>query len=80
MLGRKTVEYMTANHLGVDVVNRIGETGDPTRAARVALNRDDLAGAVTLGEQIGDWWTVGLAQYRQGDRSGDGLWPGVCLG
>lgn len=41
--------------------------GDPTRAARVALNRDDLAGAVTLGEQIGDWWTVGLAQYRQGE-------------
>jgi CubicO group peptidase (beta-lactamase class C family) len=32
VLGRKTVEYMTANHLGVDVVNRIGETGDPTRA------------------------------------------------
>lgn len=41
--------------------------GDPTRAARVALNRDDLAGAVALGEQIGDWWTVGLAQYRQGE-------------
>ena len=41
--------------------------GDPTRAARVALNRDDLAGAVTLGEEIGDWWTVGLAQYRQGE-------------
>ncbi len=41
--------------------------GDPTRAARVALNHDDLAGAVTLGEQIGDWWTVGLAQYRLGD-------------
>src|SRR5690606_11802273 len=41
--------------------------GDPTRAARVALNRDDLAGAVTLGEQIGDWWTVGLAQYRLGE-------------
>ncbi len=41
--------------------------GDPTRAARVALNRDDLTGAVTLGEQIGDWWTVGLAQYRLGE-------------
>jgi len=41
--------------------------GDPTRAARVALNRDDLAGAVALGEQIGDWWTVALAQYRLGE-------------
>ncbi|MGV8929740.1 MAG: lytic transglycosylase domain-containing protein [Brevundimonas sp.] len=38
--------------------------GDPMKAARVALNRDDLTGAVTIGEQIGDWWTVGLAQYR----------------
>jgi soluble lytic murein transglycosylase len=41
--------------------------GDPMKAARVALNRDDLAGAVTLGEQLGDWWTVGLAQYRLGE-------------
>lgn len=40
---------------------------DPMKAARVALNRDDLTGAVTLGEQIGDWWTVGLAQYRLGE-------------
>ncbi|HZV85131.1 MAG TPA: lytic transglycosylase domain-containing protein [Brevundimonas sp.] len=40
---------------------------DPMKAARVALNHDDLAGAVTLGEQIGDWWTVGLAQYRLGE-------------
>jgi CubicO group peptidase (beta-lactamase class C family) len=32
VLSRKTVEYMTANHLGPNVVNRIGETGDPTRA------------------------------------------------
>lgn len=32
ILGRKTVEYMTSNHLRPDVVNRIGETGDPTRA------------------------------------------------
>ncbi len=40
---------------------------DPARAARVALNRDDLQGAVSLGGQIGDWWTVGLAQYRLGD-------------
>lgn len=40
---------------------------DPTKAARVALNRDDLAGAIRIGEQIGDWWTVGLARYRLGD-------------
>ncbi|MDQ3126179.1 MAG: lytic transglycosylase domain-containing protein, partial [Pseudomonadota bacterium] len=52
--------------------NRIEAAGgnteaDPMKAARVALNRDDLTGAVTLGEQIGDWWTVGLAQYRLGE-------------
>ena len=40
---------------------------DPMKAARVALNRDDLSGAVAIGEQIGDWWTVGLAQYRLGE-------------
>jgi soluble lytic murein transglycosylase-like protein len=40
---------------------------DPMKAARVALNHDDLSGAVTLGEQLGDWWTVGLAQYRLGE-------------
>ena len=41
--------------------------GDPMKAARVALNHDDLTGAVTLGDQLGDWWTVGLAQYRLGE-------------
>lgn len=40
---------------------------DPTKAARIALNNDDLHGAVALGEQIGDWWVVGLAQYRLGE-------------
>lgn len=40
---------------------------DPTKAARIALNHDDLTGAVALGEQIGDWWVVGLAQYRLGE-------------
>lgn len=40
---------------------------DPTKAARIALNNDDLTGAVMLGEQIGDWWVVGLAQYRLGE-------------
>lgn len=41
--------------------------GDPLKAARVALNRDDLAGAVVIGAEIGDWWTVGLANYRLGE-------------
>ncbi|MDP3655712.1 MAG: lytic transglycosylase domain-containing protein [Brevundimonas sp.] len=41
--------------------------GDPMKAARVALNRDNLSDAVILGEQLGDWWTVGLAQYRLGE-------------
>lgn len=41
--------------------------GDPLKAARVALNRDDLAGAAIIGQDIGDWWTVGLAQYRLGE-------------
>lgn len=41
--------------------------GDPMKAARVALNHDDLTGAVALGDQLGDWWTVGLAQYRLGE-------------
>lgn len=40
---------------------------DPARAARVALNNEDLAGAYTLGVQIGDWWTAGLAAWRLGD-------------
>ena len=37
---------------------------DPMKAARVAYNADDLPGAVAVGQEIGDWWTVGLAQYR----------------
>jgi soluble lytic murein transglycosylase-like protein len=41
--------------------------GDPMKAARVALNHEDLTGAVSIGERIGDWWTVGLARYRLGD-------------
>lgn len=40
---------------------------DPAKAARVALNHDDLTGAVQLGTQIGDWWTVGLASWRLND-------------
>ncbi len=41
--------------------------GDPLKAARVALNHDDLAGAVIIGQEIGDWWTVALANYRLGE-------------
>ncbi|WP_339913246.1 lytic transglycosylase domain-containing protein [uncultured Brevundimonas sp.] len=44
-----------------------GSADDPMKAARIAYNADDLAGAETIGEQIGDWWTVGLATYRQGE-------------
>ncbi|MFC5345930.1 lytic transglycosylase domain-containing protein [Brevundimonas staleyi] len=40
---------------------------DPAKAARVALNRDDLQGAIAQGEEIGDWWVVGLAAWRTGD-------------
>ncbi len=40
---------------------------DPAKAARVALNRDDLETALIQGEQIGDWWTVGLAAWRTAD-------------
>jgi soluble lytic murein transglycosylase len=39
---------------------------DPAKAARVAYNHDDLSTAYTLGIQIGDWWTTGLAAYRLG--------------
>lgn len=37
---------------------------DPLRAARVAYNRDDLNGALRLGQELGDWWTVGLSSWR----------------
>ncbi len=43
---------------------------DPAKAARVALNHDDLTGAYALGVQIGDWWTAGLAAYRLSDFNG----------
>ncbi|MES2862359.1 MAG: lytic transglycosylase domain-containing protein [Pseudomonadota bacterium] len=42
---------------------------DPAKAARVALNRDDLQSAISQGEQIGDWWVVGIAAWRTGDYS-----------
>ena len=37
---------------------------DPAKAARIAFNADDLAGAWTLGVETGDWWTAGLAAWR----------------
>lgn len=39
---------------------------DPARAARVAFNAQDFETAVTVGTEIGDWWTVALASYRMG--------------
>lgn len=41
-----------------------GGVNDPAKAARVALNNDDLPGAYATGQQIGDWWTAGLAAWR----------------
>ena len=41
--------------------------GDPMKAARIAYNGNNLPGAITIGEQIGDWWIVGLATYRQAE-------------
>lgn len=37
------------------------------RAARIALNADDLSRAHATGIAIGDWWVVGLATWRMGD-------------
>lgn len=43
-----------------------GPAVDPMKAARIAYNNDDLTGASALGREIGDWWTVGLAEWRLG--------------
>src|SRR5690606_15295967 len=48
---------------GVTGANDGGVT-DPAKAARVALNNDDLAGAYRTGAQMGDWWSAGLAAWR----------------
>lgn len=37
------------------------------KAARIALNADNLADARATGMAIGDWWVVGLAAWRMGD-------------
>ncbi|MFZ4165830.1 lytic transglycosylase domain-containing protein [Brevundimonas sp. NPDC058933] len=41
-----------------------GGVSDPAKAARVALNNDDLAGAYRTGAEMGDWWSAGLAAWR----------------
>src|SRR5690606_31661758 len=46
-----------------------GGVDDPAKAARVALNNDDLTSAYQTGVQIGDWWTAGLAAWRLGEHS-----------
>lgn len=46
-----------------------GGVNDPAKAARVALNNDDLTGAYTMGQQMGDWWTAGLAAWRMEQHS-----------
>lgn len=43
---------------------RDGGVTDPAKAARVALNNDDLAGAYRTGAEMGDWWSAGLAAWR----------------
>lgn len=50
----------------VSAVSGDGGVTDPAKAARVAYNNNDLTGASALGRQIGDWWTVGLAEWRLG--------------
>ncbi|MFN7106806.1 MAG: lytic transglycosylase domain-containing protein [Brevundimonas sp.] len=50
----------------VTAVSGGGGVDDPAKAARVAYNNDDLTGASAMGRQIGDWWTVGLAEWRLG--------------
>ena len=50
----------------VTAVSGGGGVDDPAKAARVAYNNDDLTGASAIGRQIGDWWTVGLAEWRLG--------------
>ena len=46
-----------------------GGVTDPAKAARVALNNDDLAGAYRTGTEIGDWWSAGLAAWRMNEFS-----------
>jgi len=63
VLGRKTVEYMTANHIGPDMRNLIAQTGDPTRA--------DYGFGLSVAVRT----TPGLA--RTMGSVGDFSWPGA---
>jgi soluble lytic murein transglycosylase len=58
LLGRTWNSVVSAVSGGPDV--------DPMKAARIAYNNDDLIGASAVGREIGDWWTVGLAEWRLG--------------
>ncbi|MBA4808823.1 MAG: lytic transglycosylase domain-containing protein [Brevundimonas sp.] len=58
LLGRTWNSVVSAVAGGPDV--------DPMKAARIAYNNDDLTGASAMGREIGDWWTVGLAEWRLG--------------
>ena len=46
-----------------------GGVTDPAKAARVALNNDDLTGAWRTGAEMGDWWSAGLAAWRMNEFS-----------
>lgn len=50
-----------------NAITNDGGVNDPAKAARVALNNDDLATAYRLGSEIGDWWTAGLAAWRMNE-------------
>jgi CubicO group peptidase (beta-lactamase class C family) len=69
VLGRKTVEYMTANHLGPEVRSLLAVTGDPTRAdygfglgvaVRTEQGRSRMLGSVGEfawpGASGTNWW------------------------
>ncbi|MDQ0450393.1 soluble lytic murein transglycosylase-like protein [Brevundimonas nasdae] len=51
----------------VNAVSGGGAAADPMKTARIAYNNDDLTGASAMGREIGDWWTVGLAEWRMGE-------------
>lgn len=51
----------------VNAVSGSSAASDPMKAARIAYNNDDLTGASAMGREIGDWWTVGLAEWRLGE-------------
>ncbi|MGO4688502.1 lytic transglycosylase domain-containing protein [Brevundimonas sp. 2YAF1] len=61
------LERTWASVTGASVTGAASNDGgviDPAKAARVALNNDDLAGAYRTGVEMGDWWSAGLAAWR----------------